>query len=81
MLTWCFFVLFVFGENREEGSKGEVKGGYSRSRANLNGGELDCENTSGTHKGSYKEGLLSQGQSKWWRAGRRTFSPQWWLVV
>ena len=28
-----------------------MKRGYSRSRANLNGGELDCENTSGTHKG------------------------------
>ena len=31
----------------EEESKGEVKRGYSRSRANLNGGELDCEDTSG----------------------------------
>ena len=30
----------------EEESKGEVKRGYSRSRANLNGGELDCEDTS-----------------------------------
>ena len=29
-----------------------MKGGCSRSRANLNGGELDGENTSGTHKGS-----------------------------
>ena len=59
----------------EEGSKGEAKRGNSRSRANLNGGELDCGNTSGTHKGNHKEGVLSQGQPKWWRAGRRTFSP------
>ena len=38
-----------------------MKRGYSRSRANLNGGELDCENTSGTHKGSHKEGVLLCG--------------------
>ena len=31
-----------------------MKRGYSRSRANLNGGKLDCENTSGTHKGGHK---------------------------
>ena len=37
-----------------------MKGGCSRSRVNLNGGELDDENTSGTHKGSQKEGVLSQ---------------------
>ena len=47
-----------------------------QTRANLNGGELDCENTSGTYKGSHKEGVLSQGQPKWWRAGHRTLSPQ-----
>ena len=53
-----------------------MKRGYSRSRANLNGGELDCENTSGTHKGSHKRrGALCKGQSKWWRAGRGTVSP------
>ena len=45
------------GEDREEGSKGEAKGRYSRSRANLNGGELDCGNTSGTHKGNHKGGF------------------------
>ena len=39
------------------------------------GPELDCENTLGTHKGNHKEGVLSQGQPKWWRAGRRTCSP------
>ena len=58
----------------EERSKGEAKRGNSRSRANLNGGELDCGNTSGT-QGNHKEGVLSQGQPEWWRAGRRTFSP------
>ena len=46
----------------EEGNKGEVKRGNSRSRANLNGGELDGENTSSTHKGIHKGGS----------AGRRT---------
>ena len=59
----------------EEG-KSEVKRGYSRSRANLNGGELDCENTSGTHKGGHKRrGVPSQGQPKWWRAGRGVGPP------
>ena len=64
------------GENEEKWKQRGVKRGYSRARANLNGGELDCENTWGTHKGSHKEGVLSQGQPKWWRAGQRTFSPQ-----
>ena len=67
------------GEKKE--AKVRLKGGYSRSRANLNGGELDCGNTSGTHKGNHKGGVLSQGQPKWWRAGRRTFSPGCWSIL
>ena len=64
------------GEDEEKKEAKVKRKEGSRSRANLNGGELDCENTSGTHKGNHKEGVLSQGQPKWWRAGRRTFSPE-----
>ena len=61
----------------EDGEKKEAKVRLKEGirRANLNGGELDRGNTSGTHKGNHKGGVLSQGQPKWWRAGRRTFSP------
>ena len=60
------------GAAREE----EKRRSRTRSRANLNGGEQDCEKTWGTHKGSHKRrGALSQGQPKWWRAGRGTVSP------
>ena len=66
------------GEGEEKKENEEVKRGYSRSRANLNGGELNCENTSGAHKGSPKRrGTLCQGQHKWWRAGRGNVSPRW----
>ena len=44
--------------------------GRSKARANLNGGELDFEDTSSTHKGNHRRrGAPSQGQPKWWRAG------------
>ena len=66
----------------------------SQTRANLNGDELDCEDTSGIPRvvisggGSMaasgsksmssvhqRRGAPSQGQPKWWRAGRGADPP------
>ena len=51
--------------------------GGCKARATLNGGELDFEDASGTHKGSHRRtGAPSQGQPKWWRAGQGAVPPR-----
>ena len=54
--------------------RGGQRGGEKRKKK-----EVNKEGGSGpTHKSSPKEGVRSQGQPKWWRAGQRTFSQQCW---
>ena len=54
--------------------RGGERGGEKRKKK-----EVNKEGGSGpTHKSSPKEGVRSQGQPKWWRAGHRTFSQQCW---
>ena len=44
--------------------------GRCKARVNLNGGELDFECATGTHKGGHRrKEAPSQSQPKWWRAG------------
>ena len=59
-------------KRREESSQSRANlnggelGGKKQSQGQPHGGELDCENTSSTHKGNHgRRGAPSQGQPKW----------------
>ena len=58
----------------EEGEEKKEEKKRSQTRAYLHGDELDCEDTSGIPRVVTSGGVLSQGQPKWWRAGRRIWA-------